>query len=97
MLNIVYLLTCNIIKRREKIGNYWCCRKSQGWFNLFLSECAVVDHSEKDEEMSSDSPTDATDSDEDFTPNKATTTKRKLRHARKSQTSQNENVSTNKL
>ena len=56
-----------------------------------------MDHSEKDEEMSSDSPTDATDSDEDFTPNKATTTKRKLRHARKSQTSQNEDVSTNKL
>ena len=53
-----------------------------------------MDHSEKDEEMSSDSPTDATDSDEDFTPNKTTTTKRKLRQGRKSQTSQNENVST---
>ena len=56
-----------------------------------------MDHSEQDEEMSSDSPTDATDSDEDFTPNKITTPKRKVRHATKSQTSQNENVSRNKL
>lgn len=64
-----------------------------------MSECAVVDHSEKDEEISSDSPTDVTDSDEDFIPNKTTTPKWKVRHARKSQTSQNENVhvSTNEL
>jgi len=58
-----------------------------------LSECAVVDHSEQDEEMSSDSPSDVTDSDEDFTPNKTATPKQKVRHATKSQTSQNENVS----
>lgn len=52
-----------------------------------------MDHSEQDEETSSDSPTDVTDSDEDFTPNKRTTPKQKGRHATKSQTSQNENVS----
>ena len=65
-------------------------------YNFFvcsLSECAVVDHSEQDEEMSSDSPSDVTDSDEDFTPNKTATPKQKVRHATKSQTSQNENVS----
>lgn len=71
--------------------------KAKVYFICLLSECAVVDHSEQDEQMSSDSPTDATDSDEDFTLNKTTTPKQKVRRATKSQTSQSENVSINKL
>lgn len=59
-----------------------------------LPECAVVDHSEQDEEMSSDSEAAATDSDEDFTPNKKTTPKRKSKREGKLQTSQNKKVST---
>lgn len=51
-----------------------------------------MDHSEQDEEISSDSPADVTDSDEDFTPNKKTTPKRKSKHVAKSQTPQNEEV-----
>jgi len=104
MSNIMYmdLLTCHVIKRREKIVNiHWCSGKSKVNKNFIfvcsLSECAVVDQSEQDEDIFSDSPTDVTDSDEDFTPNKTATPKQKVKHATKSQIPQNENVSTNKL
>lgn len=88
-------MPCNTEKRRlQTIGT---TGKAKLNFNCLLSECAVVDNSEQDEEISSDSPTDATDSDEDFTPNKKTTPKWKSKHVAKSQTPQNEEVSINKL
>ena len=66
-------------------------------FILFcsLSECAVVDHSERDEEMSSDSAVATSDSDEDFTPDKKTTPKRKNKQVAKLQKPQNKKVSIN--
>ena len=61
---------------------------------FFPSECAVVDHSEEDEEMLSSDSEDAadTDSDEDFTPDMKTSPKRKSKRVVKTQKSQNKKV-----